>query len=109
MDDLLDMITSDESPSQISDKIKELLFAKSAEKIDTVRPEVAATIFADAEEEWWLMADLSDFFKLVAEDKKKKKEEFNAIVGDLNLNSIFEKVTTLKKKNKVKKRKKKKL
>ena len=51
------------------------------------------------------MADLSDFFKLVAEDKKKKKEEFNAIVGDLNLNSIFEEVTTLKKKNKVKKKK----
>ena len=30
MDDLLDMIQTDESPSQISDKIKELLFAKSA-------------------------------------------------------------------------------
>lgn len=51
MDDLLDMIASDESPSQISDKIKELLFAKSAEKIDTVRPEVAATIFGDPSEE----------------------------------------------------------
>ena len=34
MDDLLDMITTDESPSQISDKIKEVLFAKSAERID---------------------------------------------------------------------------
>jgi hypothetical protein len=51
MDDLLDMIASDESPSQISDKIKELLFAKSAEKIDYVRPEIASTIFTDAEEE----------------------------------------------------------
>ena len=51
MDDLLDMIASDESPSQISDKIKELLFTKSAEKIDSVRPEVASTIFADIEEE----------------------------------------------------------
>lgn len=51
------------------------------------------------------MADLSDFFKLVAEDKKKKKEEFDSIVGDLNLNSIFEEVTTLKKKNKIKKKK----
>jgi len=51
MDDLLDMIASDESPSQISDKIKELLFAKSAEKIDSVRPEVASTIFVGAEEE----------------------------------------------------------
>ena len=47
MDDLLDMIVSDESPSQVSDKIKELLFAKSAEKIDMARPEVAATVFGE--------------------------------------------------------------
>jgi len=33
MDDLLDMIIADKSPSQVSDKIKELLFAKSAERI----------------------------------------------------------------------------
>ena len=45
MDDILDMIVADESPSQVSDKIKELLFAKSAEKIDSVRPEVAASMF----------------------------------------------------------------
>ena len=46
MDDLLDMIVSDESPSQVSDKIKELLFAKSAEKIDMARPEIASSVFA---------------------------------------------------------------
>lgn len=47
MDDLLDMIIADESPSQVSDKIKELLFAKSAEKIDVARPEVAASMFVN--------------------------------------------------------------
>jgi hypothetical protein len=51
MDELLDMIVADESPSNISDKIKDLLFTKSAEKIDSVRPEVAASMFMDAEEE----------------------------------------------------------
>lgn len=45
MDDLMDMIASDEAPSQISDKIKELLFAKSAEKIDEFRPIVANSLF----------------------------------------------------------------
>ena len=51
MDDLLDMIASDESPSQISDKIKELLFAKSAEKIDDFRPLAANSMFnGDTEE-----------------------------------------------------------
>ena len=47
MDDLLDMITTDESPSQISDKIKEVLFAKSAERIDAYRPSVASQLFND--------------------------------------------------------------
>jgi hypothetical protein len=51
MDDLLDMIAADESPSQISDKIKDLLFTKSAEKIDAFRPAVAQSIFGETEEE----------------------------------------------------------
>lgn len=52
MDDLLDMIATDESPSQISDKIKDLLFAKAAEKVNEFRPEVANSMFGgDGEEE----------------------------------------------------------
>lgn len=35
------------------------------------------------------MEGLGDFFKLVAEDKKKKKEEFNTLVGEIDLNSLF--------------------
>ena len=49
MDELLDMIIADESPSQISDKIKDILFAKSAEKVDTFRPEVATSLFGEEE------------------------------------------------------------
>ena len=45
MDELLDMIVSDESPSEISDKIKEILFSKSSERIDELRPAVASTVF----------------------------------------------------------------
>lgn len=51
MDDLLDMIISDESPSEISDKIKDILFSKSAEKIDSLRPSVSASLFDDDSEE----------------------------------------------------------
>lgn len=50
MDDLIDLIAADESPSQVSDKIKELLFAKSSEKIDQIRPSVSNQMFADPEE-----------------------------------------------------------
>jgi hypothetical protein len=51
MDDLMDMIIGDESPSQISDKIKDILFSKSAEKIDAFRPVVASNMFGQNEEE----------------------------------------------------------
>lgn len=44
-DDLMDMIIADESPSNISDKIKDILFAKSAEKVDAHRPAVAGQTF----------------------------------------------------------------
>lgn len=50
MEELLDMITKDESPSQISDKIKDLLFAKSAEKIDNFKPSVANSVFDQPED-----------------------------------------------------------
>ena len=46
MDDLLDMIIADESPSQISDAIKDVLFAKSAERVDAFRPLVSNSIFS---------------------------------------------------------------
>ena len=48
------------------------------------------------------MSDLSDFFKIIAEDKKKQKEEFDSIVGNLNIDSIFDEFSSLKKKNKEK-------
>ena len=52
----MDMIVTDESPSQISDKIKDLLFAKASEKIDAFKPVVASSLFdsnygEEAEEE----------------------------------------------------------
>lgn len=45
MDELMDMIVTDESPSQISDKIKDLLFAKASERVDSFKPYVADSIF----------------------------------------------------------------
>ena len=50
MDDLIDMIVADESPSDISDTIKQLLFAKSAENIESIRPIVANSMFGNQEE-----------------------------------------------------------
>lgn len=47
MDELMDMIVSDESPSQISDKIKEILFSKAGEKVDEMRPIVSNQLFGN--------------------------------------------------------------
>ena len=41
----MDLLVKDESPSQVSDAIKDLLFAKTAEKIEDIRPKVAASVF----------------------------------------------------------------
>ena len=47
--ELMDMIIADESPATISDKIKDMLFAKSADRVDNFRPDVAANTFGDEE------------------------------------------------------------
>tara|TARA_B100002019_G_scaffold26361_2_gene20323 strand:+ start:971 stop:1276 length:306 start_codon:yes stop_codon:yes gene_type:complete len=45
MDDLIDAIVSNESPTDIHAKIKDILYAKSAENINSVRPAVTASMF----------------------------------------------------------------
>ena len=41
------LVKDDANASQISDKIKGILFAKSAQEIETIRPNVAASVFDD--------------------------------------------------------------
>lgn len=45
MEDIIDLIATDGKPSDISDAMKEILYTKSASRIDGVRPEVANTMF----------------------------------------------------------------
>ncbi len=47
----MDMMATDESPSQISDKIKEILFNKSAERVDAFKTDVANGVFGDVDVE----------------------------------------------------------
>jgi hypothetical protein len=51
MDDLIDMMVTNQSPADISDRIKEILMQKSAENIDIIRPVVAASLFGGEEVE----------------------------------------------------------
>ena len=45
MEELVDLIATDASPSDVSDKIKDALMAKAAARIDAFRPDVASTVF----------------------------------------------------------------
>jgi len=47
----MDLIGADESAAQVTDKIKDLLYAKSGEKVDAFRPHVANSLFNDLEDE----------------------------------------------------------
>ena len=55
MDELLDLIASDKSPADVSDTIKDALYSKAAERINSQRPDIAMQMFdptiANAEEE----------------------------------------------------------
>ena len=55
MDELIDLIATDKSAAEVTDKIKDVLYAKAAERINTQRPDIAAQLFdpsiADAEDD----------------------------------------------------------
>ena len=45
MEDLVDLIDTDASAADISDKIKERLYARASEYVDAARPVVGADVF----------------------------------------------------------------
>ena len=45
MEELVDLIATDASPSDVSDKIKDALMAKASARIDALKPEVASSVF----------------------------------------------------------------
>ncbi len=52
MDELMDTLMNDDmSASEASDKIKDILFAKSADKINDIKPDIASHLFGNPPEE----------------------------------------------------------
>jgi hypothetical protein len=47
MEDIVDLIATDSTPSDISGRIKEVLFAKASERVDALRPVAAASMFGE--------------------------------------------------------------
>jgi len=77
MEELVDLIATDASPSDVSDKIKDALMGKAAERIDAFKPEVAADVFGgeapEAEEEY---EDEEAVDELEYEDEQPTEEDY---------------------------------
>ena len=77
MDELLDMITKDESPSGISDAIKDALYAKSAEKISNHKSTVASSLFGntpETEDDIQLQKDVEGYSDTIAGRDREEPE-----------------------------------
>jgi hypothetical protein len=51
MEDIIDLIATDSSAAEVSDQIKNILYAKASERVDALRPYVADSMFGEEGEE----------------------------------------------------------
>ena len=51
MEDLVDLIATDASANDVSDRIKDILYAKSSERLEVAKPIVADSMFGEVEAE----------------------------------------------------------
>ena len=49
MEDIIDLIATDSAASEVTDKLKDVLFAKSAERIEAQRPNISSSMFDEPE------------------------------------------------------------
>ena len=76
MEELVDLIATDASASDVSDSIKNALMAKAAARIDAFRPEVASTVFdGEVPEEEEVVDELEDDQEY-EEDEESTEEDY---------------------------------
>ena len=77
MDELMDMMTQDGSPSGISDKIKDMLYAKSADKIGAHKNTVANSLFGyepETEDEKQVAREVDGYADTIAGRDREESE-----------------------------------
>ena len=75
MEELVDLIATDASASDVSDKIKDALMAKAAARIDAFRPDVASTVFNSEDPEGDEVVDELDY-EDEYEDEESTEEDY---------------------------------
>tara|TARA_B100000902_G_scaffold186958_1_gene179107 strand:+ start:263 stop:517 length:255 start_codon:yes stop_codon:yes gene_type:complete len=58
--ELIDMIAKDASSSEVSDALKDMLYAKSADEVEKITPQIAAGIFGGEPEEGDPLPEVGD-------------------------------------------------
>ena len=51
MEEIIDLIATDSAASEVTDKLKDILFTKSAERIEGQRPNISSSMFDEPEPE----------------------------------------------------------
>ena len=49
MEDIIDLIATDSAASEVTTKLKDILFTKSAERIEAQRPNISGSMFDEPE------------------------------------------------------------
>ena len=49
MEEIIDLIATDSAASEVTDKLKDILFTKSAERIEAQRPNISGSMFDEPE------------------------------------------------------------
>ena len=87
----MDLLVKDESPSQISDKIKDMLYAKSAEKVQDMQPTVANSLFGDQESADEVNAEVEKAAAVISgEDQTSMRADSNSIEAEAEVESQSE-------------------
>ncbi len=73
MDDVVDLIATNAAASEVSDRIKDHLYAKSAEKLDAIKPSVANSFFGGQAPENAIVADAEEAEE--AEEPTEQEQE----------------------------------
>ena len=75
MDELMNLMIADESPSEISDSIKNQLFAKATARVDALKPAVANTMLGyEIEDEEDVDAEAETVGELDYEEETEEEE-----------------------------------
>ena len=73
MDDLIDLIATDKSAAEVTDTIKDVLYAKAAERIEAQKPDIAAAMFDPTADE--VEDEVSDEPEDSVDDSYEEEEE----------------------------------